>query len=383
MSPELITAVKERLELGYTTEAIREELQSAGHPDSVIEQVLQIAPSVNKIPTFDGATTIISNALENQLPKASDLFMSSLAFAKNRFGLALALAAPFSLILIVGYISNTFSQVQLDMVSTLIGLVSLIALVSYLLVLGASLYIVANGQERPVHFSEAFTWVKQNVWGLLWIYILTALVVYGGFLLFIIPGIIISFLVYFSQYVYVKEGIHGLDALLRSRDLVKGKWWDVAGLLILIGLMFLATFLILGGVIGLISGLIGDSPTTEFLFALIFQLISAGVTLMGMHIGMEVYKSLASARPMIPGTPPATDKWKYRLLAASGIIFPLIVLALLVAFLNLNSTTEGKRMDEFDTYLSTSAKERAAELRAEKPQTEVIVEGEVDTVIIE
>ncbi len=64
--------------------------------------------------------------------------------------------------------------------------------------------------------------------------LLAGLAVLGGFLLLVVPGLI--FLVWFSQsaYVVVNEDLSGVAALKRSRQLVRNRFWDVAGTLCLL-----------------------------------------------------------------------------------------------------------------------------------------------------
>ena len=153
-----------------------------------------------------------------------------------------------------------------------------------------------------------------------------------------------------------------MSALLRSRDLVKGNCWPIAKRLILISFMFLGVFLVLGGLAGVITGFIGESKLSELLGALALQLISAGVTIMGLHIGMELYRSLVSARPELPIIQSSNDKWKYNLLAIAGVIFIIGVFILVLTLSNL-STVNQKGVDtELNKNLSN--KERAVELRA-------------------
>lgn len=77
----------------------------------------------------------------------------------------------------------------------------------------------------------------------------------GGFLLFIIPGII--FIIWFlsGQYVLVSEDLRGFNALLRSKQLIQGNWWRIFWyffliilIIVIINFLFLVeifTFLVL------------------------------------------------------------------------------------------------------------------------------------------
>lgn len=71
---------------------------------------------------------------------------------------------------------------------------------------------------------------------LLWVTVLVSLVVLGGYILLIIPGVIFSVWFIFATYVYIFEGIKGTAALKRSKQLVQGYWWPVLGRIILVGI---------------------------------------------------------------------------------------------------------------------------------------------------
>ncbi len=375
MSPELIAAVKERLELGHTVDAISDELRSAGHSDSVIIQVSQViktGQATNSIPLAANSTEKENGtqaASENQLPSATSLFGSSFSFIQNRVDILLLLAAPFSIVFILSTLLESSALMQESTVTLYVGLLGIGALIAYILILGSSLYIISESSNRKVSFTEAFTWAKKSVLGLLWIYVLTALVVYGGLLLFIIPAIVVSLLIYFSQFVYVKEGVRGLDALLRSRDLVKGNWWAIAGRLLVVGLLFIVVFVTLGIVLSLIAGLSGDSLGSDTIFAALLQVIGAAISLMGLKIGMDLYQSLASARPFVPNSEPTAGKWKYVLLAILGLVFGALILLALIK--TTDSENDYERDATLELQRNLDNKERAAELR-DVQQVEII-----------
>jgi hypothetical protein len=98
---------------------------------------------------------------------------------------------------------------------------------------------------------------------LLWVGLLTGFIVAGGFLLFIIPGIIFSVWFFFAQFILVREDVHGMGALLKSREYVRGEWFNVALRLLLVW----AASLLLGMV-----PLAGPILTIVFLpYAMIFH----------------------------------------------------------------------------------------------------------------
>ncbi|MBI5655004.1 hypothetical protein HZC53_05140 [Candidatus Uhrbacteria bacterium] len=95
---------------------------------------------------------------------------------------------------------------------------------------------------------------------LVWIGILEFLIVMGGFLLLIIPGIFLSVALSFSQLILVEKDKRGLEALSASRELVKGRWWSTFWRIVLGSIVF--GFAILGIqilVLGIFAVLVGPS----------------------------------------------------------------------------------------------------------------------------
>ncbi|MDD2320867.1 MAG: zinc-ribbon domain-containing protein [Geobacteraceae bacterium] len=75
---------------------------------------------------------------------------------------------------------------------------------------------------------------KAMILPLAWVFLLLGFVVTGGYLLFIIPGIFFTVWFFFAQFVLPGEGVRGMEALLKSREYVRGQWLNVALRLLLI-----------------------------------------------------------------------------------------------------------------------------------------------------
>lgn len=104
----------------------------------------------------------------------------------------------------------------------------------------------------------------KKAWGLfwptIWVGILQFLVIMGGLLLLVIPGIFLSIALSFSQLSLIDRGRHGLAALSASRDLVRGRWWPVLWRLLFGSFAFgLLVMLVQTVVIGIFAVLIGPS----------------------------------------------------------------------------------------------------------------------------
>src|SRR5690606_24071043 len=176
---------------------------------------------------FEAAYTWAEQELKSPaLPSAWVLFVGGARFIRQHWKLPLLIGLPLVVIAAAGMIMKDHPA---DITVLVIGaLLTFIALVVYFALLIAALKVVGQTTEQ-LDYKTAFAWVKRNFWAAATVYLLTSLVVWGGLILFIIPGIIVSIYLYFSIYALANEGVTGEQALLRSRSLVMGRWWTVFG----------------------------------------------------------------------------------------------------------------------------------------------------------
>ncbi len=360
MHPELIAAVKERIELGHSADSIRAELRTAGHSSDVIEQVLN---HVQSNPAAEADVSPVNPVITPepfQLSGATTLISEGLSFAKRRLDLVLLLTVPLVLMLVSEYVITNYASEQQTSLLLAMIVVTVASLVAYMMFLATALRVTT---EEPAQLSlkAGFAWARKHTWGLLWIYILTVLTVYGGLLLLIIPGIVVSFLIYFSQYAFAAEGVTGINALLRSRDLVRGHAWAVVGRLLQITLIVIVVFMAVGIVVGIGSFLIPEGPIAELSIGIIGQFLSAGLTIAGLHVGMSMYRSLAAAYS--PDTSTQGKRWMYVGLIWLGVICCVLVATAIVVG---ESMVAEERMEAEQMIIDEGdAKARAVELRNE------------------
>ena len=352
MSPELIAAVKERIAIGYSQEQIRGELQAAGYEEQVISDVYAIAqkleaelpvPASSFAPAGMAGTKYQNQSANSRvLPTISELIQNSWQFLASRMDLAglllLTLIAPYIIAFIAmqGGTSSSFS--------ILAGAVSFISTVLYFVTLGAILYIVMQYPQRRASLSEGFSWISQNFFALFWIFLLSFLTIFGGLLLLIIPGIIVSIYIYFAQFVFAAEGTRGLQALLRSRELVRNQGWPlIRKLLGLWAIIFLVYF-----GIGFVSSFIliasGNEGQVDMAVEVLIQVLGVVVTLMSMSIGAQLYRVLATQLP-VTTQQTSSARTKYIVLAVLGLFAPFIFIGLV----GLTLVTAGFGFSDFSS----------------------------------
>ncbi|MCA9356636.1 hypothetical protein H6784_02725 [Candidatus Nomurabacteria bacterium] len=344
MSPELIKAVKERIILGRSRESIVDELHQAGHSDEMVGQAFKLAEQQIANPIDLELQPIPLSSL----PSVSELIKNGWAFTKNRTDFILPIMLPLLSLAIIDYLSNSSMLDGQAILANVVPILNFIAIVLYLLSVNALLFVVSKNSGRHIGYKEAFIWSKSNFFSLFWISMLTSLVVLGGFYLFIIPGIIVSVFLYFSQYVYVSEGLRGFNALMRSRALVQNNWWPIAVRIGLMGITFLGVMFVLGLIIGFTTAGAGNSKTFDLFFDFGTQVLSALMVIIFVHAGAALYRGLSTNTPPQVPMQPDSDKWKYVTLAILAPVLTILFISLVI------KNTDSYNQSNSDTALSES-----------------------------
>ena len=110
---------------------------------------------------------------------------------------------------------------------------------------GATAFL--NG--RRASFSDCLIAGLRNWPALFVLNLMRGVAIIGGYLLFVVPGVILNLVWYAAGPVQVIEGGSPLASLRRSADLTRGRRWSLFGLSIVVG--------VIGFLIGLVSGFIG------------------------------------------------------------------------------------------------------------------------------
>jgi len=158
--------------------------------------------------------------------------------------------------------------------SILISLVSsLLSLIGY----AALIYIVKNNSEK-INIQEALKKALKKTPQLIWVSILFTLISFGGFGLFVVPGIYFTVALVFSIFIVVSEDKKGMEALITSKFYVKNNWWQVfwrfffLGIVtIVIGLIPLGIIFILRLSVSTFSAFTNIFTNISGLFSLIFN----------------------------------------------------------------------------------------------------------------
>jgi len=212
------------------------------------------------------------------------------------------LPVAFGLFLIVAIVNGLVAT------SFLLGLVGLaVAVVAGTLYQGMVVGLVSDVQDGRRDFSAGelieATWPV--VLPLIGAGILAGIGIALGFLLLIVPGLILITIWSVIAPVIVVERSGAIDAFGRSRRLVKGNGWQVFGVIIVV---YVITAVV-SGVLALIGAGVSDTFVIRALFNLIASTITAPIAALAastIYFGLVPLEAQTAAAPPPEAPPPTT-----------------------------------------------------------------------------
>jgi len=147
----------------------------------------------------------------------------------------------FSIILFLFSLINISSNNK-TISLTLTFIIIAFFLIQSLLTMLATIALIVSIRNNITQVVQAYEKAVSLFLPYIWIIIFTGLIVLGGFIFFIIPGIIFAIWFMFSQYALLLEGKRGYEALKRSKELIKGRFFDVIYRIVIILLIIIFVF---------------------------------------------------------------------------------------------------------------------------------------------
>lgn len=200
-----------------------------------------------------------------------------------------------------------------------------------------ALVYAIKDREENIGIIESYRRARGKVFSYLWVIILSGLVLMGGAVLLIVPGII--FMVWFSMamLVVVVENQKGMNALLVSREYVRGHWGSVFWRLIFIGL---CAALLSWGITFLVATML-KVVAIPYLSTIISVLVNAVVTSIAVAYAYSLYSNLKSLKGGSVVVPEKNDKKVMIFVAILGLIVipgTIFLNLLLVSRIDSNTT---------------------------------------------
>lgn len=118
----------------------------------------------------------------------------------------------------------------------------------------------------------------------LWLGLLNTFFLVGGFFFFVVPGIIFSVWVTFSNYILLDQNIRGISAVKKSREYARGYEWALLGRIFFLTLLLSVAGMILGFSLALIFLLLAALLKPLGISRDVTSIISEALTTIGSYI---------------------------------------------------------------------------------------------------
>jgi len=148
---------------------------------------------------------------------------------------------------------------------SIIGTVINLAL-GTLLSMGATAFYLA-AHDNPATADLSLLWHPRPFWKYLGASILLALAVAIGFVLLIVPGIILGLMFMFTTFVVIERELGPIDAMSESHRLTRGHKWQLFGFVLLLLLINLL------GLLALVVGLLVSIPVSTLAFVHAYRVL--------------------------------------------------------------------------------------------------------------
>lgn len=148
---------------------------------------------------------------------------------------------------------------------SIIGTVINLAL-GTLLSMGATAFYLA-AHDNPATADLSLLWHPRPFWKYLGASILLALAVAIGFVLLIVPGIILGLMFMFTTFVVIERELGPIDAMSESHRLTRGHKWRLFGFVLLLLLINVL------GVLALVVGLLVSIPVSTLAFVHAYRVL--------------------------------------------------------------------------------------------------------------
>ncbi len=210
------------------------------------------------------------------------LFAGAWRLYKTRFSVLLKITLVPAVLIVLGQLAISRRTPTAEVIGVLIGFVG------WLTSIVASLALIVAA-ARDAKMEDAYGTALKLFLPSLWIAILEGIVVMGGFVLFIIPGIFVAIALAFANFALVLEDRRGMHALAESREYVRGYWWAILGRNMLLALIYGALVMLIYTPFTIIfGGLVGG---------IVYGLLLLAIVPFGICYSYTIYENLRCLKP--------------------------------------------------------------------------------------
>lgn len=232
----MLSYIREQRAAGHSDEEIRQQLIASGWQQADIEEGL-------KAPT--GSTASFSGSASGPLPGLGALFSEAWRLYNQRFWpLIGTYLAPMLVFFGVGLLAGAgfvLNKATGNVISGPIAIVILLIAVVAAIYIGvwgqAAMLIAIRDSSENIPVKEAYKRARPFIGAYFSTSLLAGLAVLGGFILFIIPGIIFALWFCFATYAVVTDNVSNTAALKFSKSIVKGQMGAIFWRFLFIGVL--------------------------------------------------------------------------------------------------------------------------------------------------
>lgn len=366
ISKDIVDYIKTQINKGQSKEDVKKALVSAGWQVMDIEEAFKHAESgIPLAPAPYSYQAAQSGQNASVLSSPTDLLKEAWNFYKTRLSTFIGI----TLIPIAGMIILTMTIVAVlvgsgffktyiperSFVSGINPLLIIIFITSFIGIIilqlwsqAALLFAIKDSKEN-IGIKESYRRGWHKIGSIFWVGLLSGIIVMGGYLLFIIPGIIFGIWFSIASMIVVVEGLGGMTAILKSKSYVSGYWWEVFWRLLFLGLILGGIGLIFGlpgWIINFIAGLTKSSSLSAIGDILSFAGSIVGFVLAPISViyTFLVYKNLKAIKGEVKSEFSSGEKIKFILAGLLGIILVFGGILASIVLVSLNSAKD-KMMD--------------------------------------
>ncbi len=374
LTQELIDFVKLEVSKGKSKEEISKELLSNNWSEADINMALNAVlptapaspmPGAIPVPAMPTLGQAPMQPVQVSFPGAFATFGQAWRIYKSRFWTLVGVMLfpiPINILfgILVQVISSYFGEGS-AMGILWSGLFNLASSLILLWMLSSLLYAIKDHEER-IGVIESYRRGLHKAPSLFWVSFLYLFIIWGGTMLLIIPGIILSIYLVFYQFILINENIGGMSAILKSREYTRGHWWGIFWRLLMLSGSFL---ILLSPIIFfalLFPGFSAMTLTTASAGMLVVFLLVSFVMLLAflfptfMQVYMfSMYQNLKAMKGDFIFEPKKARKTKYIIIAILGaLLIPIMASVLLVSLKSAREKANLMKQEQVGSPLGSS-----------------------------
>jgi len=261
VSQKLTDYIKQQSQKGKDRETIVKKLTGSGWEKSQVEEAFS---RFDKLGSRSSVSPRGDSSQKQSITSPFDLLSEAWSLYKSRFKTLVGVVLIPPLVTIVAFVVAAIAFAMLGLVFGLSSTFSVfddgsvLAIVVFVVIFLAifviffiiqvwgqvALVVAVKDSSEAIGIRESFKRSRSKILSFWWVMSLAGLIVVGGYILFLIPGLIIGVWFSLALYVLVSEDVRGMNALLKSREYVKGRWWAVFGRFFFIGLLSFTVYVV-------------------------------------------------------------------------------------------------------------------------------------------